>query len=140
MPHVKMHFDGWIALPEAVRRKLHLATGAELEAELVGDGVMLRRAPAREAKTPARPATDRKDGDSAASGSPTAAAEPPPAAAKERKRAAAGGEAAGAERRADAPAAAPRAAPTRSRLRAALLPVPRTRGRKAAMASGAGHG
>ncbi len=37
-----MRFDGWVALPAAFCRQLGLATGAELEAELVAGAVVLR--------------------------------------------------------------------------------------------------
>jgi AbrB family looped-hinge helix DNA binding protein len=40
MARVKVHRDGWIALPATLRRKLRLATGDELEP--TADGVLLR--------------------------------------------------------------------------------------------------
>lgn len=131
MPHVKLHGDGWVALPEALRRRLHLVTGAELEAELVEEGLLLRPAPAREARKSPR------------------AEEPPPAEerqAPERavvsatRRDAGKAEASGAATRESAATAA-KAGSRQARLRAALMPVPRTRGRKGrALASGAGRG
>ena len=41
MPKVRMNYDGWLALPKGVRRKLGLSTGAQLELELVGGSVVL---------------------------------------------------------------------------------------------------
>src|SRR5690349_12456645 len=42
MPRLKLHFDGWIALPEAFRRKLGLERGEDIEAELVDGTIVLR--------------------------------------------------------------------------------------------------
>jgi AbrB family looped-hinge helix DNA binding protein len=42
MPGLKVHYDGWIALPEAFRRKLGLERGDELEAELADGTIVLR--------------------------------------------------------------------------------------------------
>src|SRR3954452_6019181 len=36
MPKVRLNYDGWLALPADVRKKLGLATGYQLELELVG--------------------------------------------------------------------------------------------------------
>jgi hypothetical protein len=47
MTLVRMHFDGWISSPEAARRKLELATGTELELDLLDDAVLLRPVAAR---------------------------------------------------------------------------------------------
>jgi AbrB family looped-hinge helix DNA binding protein len=44
MTRLKIHYDGWLALPAAVRRKLGLATGDELEVEVVAEGLLLRTA------------------------------------------------------------------------------------------------
>jgi bifunctional DNA-binding transcriptional regulator/antitoxin component of YhaV-PrlF toxin-antitoxin module len=60
MPQIQLHYDGWLALPPAVRQRLGLDTGDRLEVELAGSAVLLRpirsataeRAPA-EVKTPA---------------------------------------------------------------------------------------
>src|SRR3954454_9077628 len=53
-----MSYDGWLALPAAVRKKLGLSTGYQLELELVNGAVVLRPAgvggPAR-AEPPAPP-------------------------------------------------------------------------------------
>jgi AbrB family looped-hinge helix DNA binding protein len=40
---LKLHDDGWLALPAAARRKLGLATGDLLEVELARDGAILLR-------------------------------------------------------------------------------------------------
>lgn len=42
MSKVRLSYDGWLALPEAARRKLGVATGDHLEVELVEGAVILR--------------------------------------------------------------------------------------------------
>ena len=42
MATVKVHYDGWIALPDAVRRRLRLTTGSALEIDVIDEGVVLR--------------------------------------------------------------------------------------------------
>jgi hypothetical protein len=44
MPRLKLHFDGWLALPAHFRQQLALHAGDELEAELVGETVVLHKA------------------------------------------------------------------------------------------------
>ena len=44
MPKVRLSYDGWLALPAAVRRKLGLSTGYQLELELVAGAIVLRPA------------------------------------------------------------------------------------------------
>src|SRR5438045_1945848 len=44
MPKVRLSYDGWLALPAAVRKKLGLSTGYQLELELVGGVIVLRPA------------------------------------------------------------------------------------------------
>jgi bifunctional DNA-binding transcriptional regulator/antitoxin component of YhaV-PrlF toxin-antitoxin module len=39
---LKLHYEGWLALPPAFRQKLGLSTGAALEAELVDGTIVLR--------------------------------------------------------------------------------------------------
>ena len=60
MSTIQMHYDGWLALPAAVRHQLGLGTGDRLEVELAGDTVVLR--PARRAgaaeRAPAEAAPD----------------------------------------------------------------------------------
>ena len=52
MTTLKLHYEGWLALPAAFRQKLGLSRGAALEAELVGGTIVLR--PAAKLKTPPR--------------------------------------------------------------------------------------
>ena len=42
MPRVKVHYDGWIALPADIRRRLGLKTGDQLDLEWTDGGLMLR--------------------------------------------------------------------------------------------------
>jgi AbrB family looped-hinge helix DNA binding protein len=42
MTKVRVRHDGWLALPAAVRQKLGLSTGDQLELELADGGVLLR--------------------------------------------------------------------------------------------------
>ncbi len=42
MTTLKLHYEGWLALPAAFRQKLGLSTGAALEAELVDGTIVLR--------------------------------------------------------------------------------------------------
>ena len=42
MPRLKVHYDGWVALPEAFRRRLGLERGDDLEVELVEGTIVLR--------------------------------------------------------------------------------------------------
>ena len=42
MTTLKLHYDGWLALPAALRRKLGLGNGAALELELVDGTIVLR--------------------------------------------------------------------------------------------------
>src|SRR3954453_2335101 len=44
MATLRIHYEGWVALPEAFRRKLGLERGDDLEAELVEGTIVLRRA------------------------------------------------------------------------------------------------
>ena len=44
MPKVRMNHDGWLALPAAVRRRLGLAMGAELQVEVADGAIILRPA------------------------------------------------------------------------------------------------
>src|SRR3954454_13301982 len=48
---LKLHYDGWLALPAALRQKLGLDKGAELELELVDGAIVLR--PSDEGRGPA---------------------------------------------------------------------------------------
>src|SRR5436305_14993445 len=42
MATLRIHYDGWVALPESFRRKLGLERGDDLEAELVEGTIVLR--------------------------------------------------------------------------------------------------
>ena len=44
MTTLKLHYDGWLALPADFRRKLGLGKGQALEAQLVGGAIVLRPA------------------------------------------------------------------------------------------------
>jgi AbrB family looped-hinge helix DNA binding protein len=60
MPRLKVHYDGWIALPEGFRRKLGLDHGDELEAELADGTIALRpsKGSAKAAKEEVGPEAD----------------------------------------------------------------------------------
>ena len=61
MATLKLHPDGWLALPVALRRKLGLASGDRLEAELADGAIVLlpaakgRRPERQEEKAPVEP-------------------------------------------------------------------------------------
>src|SRR3954454_441847 len=42
MATLRIHYEGWVALPESFRRKLGLERGDDLEAELVEGTIVLR--------------------------------------------------------------------------------------------------
>jgi AbrB family looped-hinge helix DNA binding protein len=42
MTLVRIHYDGWLALPATFRQALRLETGDQLEVELVGGTIVLR--------------------------------------------------------------------------------------------------
>ena len=48
MPTLKLHYDGWLLLPAALRRQLGLNSGDRLEVQLVDGAIVLR--PATRAK------------------------------------------------------------------------------------------
>ena len=54
MSTLKLHYEGWLALPAGFRQKLGLKSGDRLEAELAGGTITLRPA-----GRPAPPATRR---------------------------------------------------------------------------------
>jgi AbrB family looped-hinge helix DNA binding protein len=73
MTKVRLNYDGWLSLPTAIRQKLGLTTGDQLELELSDGGVFLR--PVRSGAAEAAPAPT-------ATAEPTDQVEPtPPAAA-----------------------------------------------------------
>ena len=55
MTRVKVHYEGWVALPADFRRSLGLETGGELEAEMVDGAIIMRPATGAEAKGSTRP-------------------------------------------------------------------------------------
>ena len=66
MTRLKLHYDGWLALPPAFRRALGLSTGAPLEAELIDGAIVLRpvakTTPKAKAATAAGPEQARERG------------------------------------------------------------------------------
>ena len=44
MPTLKLHYDGWVALPAAVRQQLGLNSGDKLDVALVDGTIVLRLA------------------------------------------------------------------------------------------------
>ena len=116
MPKVRLSYDGWLALPAAVRKKLGLSTGYQLELELVGGAIVLRPAGAPGPVPAELPATPPAGG--------AIPPEPPPAAAPE-------------------PAPAPKRGPGRPRKVPAAVALPpglRARGGRRKAASGEGGG
>jgi AbrB family looped-hinge helix DNA binding protein len=91
MATLKLHYEGWLALPAGLRHKLGLKSGDQLEAELVRGTIVLRRAgrsaspqvlpaePEAEPEPAAAPIAGEAKPTSAATASP-ATAETPPAA------------------------------------------------------------
>jgi hypothetical protein len=69
MARLKVHYEGWLALPPDMRRRLGVATGGELEAELVGGTIVLRQAVAK--------AAPKREAEKAATVAATAVAAPP---------------------------------------------------------------
>jgi AbrB family looped-hinge helix DNA binding protein len=69
MTTLKLHYDGWLALPAGLREKLGLKSGDRLEAELVGGTLVLR---------PAATARGRAGPGSKASAPPAAVPAPSP--------------------------------------------------------------
>jgi bifunctional DNA-binding transcriptional regulator/antitoxin component of YhaV-PrlF toxin-antitoxin module len=53
MAMLRLHYDGWLALPADLRRKLGLTSGDRLEAELAQGAIVLR--PAAKDRRPERP-------------------------------------------------------------------------------------
>jgi bifunctional DNA-binding transcriptional regulator/antitoxin component of YhaV-PrlF toxin-antitoxin module len=62
MATLKVHYDGWLALPSGLRRKLGVGSGDRLEADLVDGAIVLR--PAARGRRPAR----REEGEEEAAG------------------------------------------------------------------------
>ena len=74
---LKLHFDGWLALPARLRTELALQSGAELEAEIVDGAIVLR--PAGKAGTTTNPEPEAVEDEPAPSPAPAALAPPPTA-------------------------------------------------------------
>jgi AbrB family looped-hinge helix DNA binding protein len=74
MTKVRLNYDGWLSLPTAVRQKLGLATGDQLELELSDSGIILR--PVRSGTT-----ADEAAPEPVATAEPSVPATPPAAAA-----------------------------------------------------------
>ena len=77
MTRVRINYDGWLSLPTAVRQKLGLTTGDQLEVELSDGGILLH--PVRSGAAEATPAP-------VATAEPSIPATPPAAAAPMVKR------------------------------------------------------
>jgi bifunctional DNA-binding transcriptional regulator/antitoxin component of YhaV-PrlF toxin-antitoxin module len=147
MSLVKVHYDGWIALPGAFRRALGLGTGVELEAELVDGAVVLRPVAARKGQEAAsrrgrvEVALDAEEGTAASSEVELAAPGLPLAperlattvAAPARRRPGRKPKVKAADPAAEGTS---KAAVGRAKLGSALSPVRRVRGRKAGGAGG----
>ena len=117
MPKVRLSYDGWLALPAAMREKLGLSTGYQLELELVGGAIVLRPTGAA-GLAPAEPPAMRPPVEAPVP-------EPPPAAT------------------APGPVPAPKRGPGRPRkvpVAVALPPNLRARGGRRKAASGKGEG
>jgi bifunctional DNA-binding transcriptional regulator/antitoxin component of YhaV-PrlF toxin-antitoxin module len=110
---LKLHYDGWLALPAGLRQRLGLGSGARLEADLVDGAIVLR--PAAKGRRQ-EVAADKPVAD--ASPMPAAAADAAPAKRKpgRPRKVAIAGEL--------APAAAPKKARGRPRKAAAPAPEP----------------
>jgi len=78
MTKVRLNFDGWLALPTAVRQKIGLTTGDQLELELADGSIVLRpvRSGAGTDNAAPEPVTTAEPPVSAAPELPAAAASP----------------------------------------------------------------
>ena len=81
MTRLKIHYDGWLALPAAVRRKLGLATGDELEVEVVAEGLLLRTAKRGTRPVESEPEEEEQPAPAAVAPAPAPEPEPAPATA-----------------------------------------------------------
>ena len=62
MATLKLHDDGWLALPADLRHLLDLKTGDRLQAELVSGAIVLRPAPAKRAAAEPEPVAEMPGG------------------------------------------------------------------------------
>src|SRR4051795_2946424 len=74
MTRIRINYDGWLSLPTAVRQKLGLSTGDQLELELADGGIVLRPVRSGTTAEQAAPAPG-------ATAEPSVSAAPPAAAA-----------------------------------------------------------
>jgi bifunctional DNA-binding transcriptional regulator/antitoxin component of YhaV-PrlF toxin-antitoxin module len=122
MATLKVHYDGWLALPSGLRQKLGVGSGDRLEADLVDGTIVLR--PATKGRHPAR----REEGEEEAAGPAAAVTSetlPPTTTATPAKRKPGRPrKAVDAGELAPAPAPAPRKARGRPRKAGALAPAP----------------
>jgi AbrB family looped-hinge helix DNA binding protein len=81
MSTLKLHHEGWLALPAGLRQKLGLKSGDRLEAELAGGTIMLRPA-GRPTPPPVRPGEGEGQPGRAAAPPRAGRAEPSPATAR----------------------------------------------------------
>ena len=77
MPTIQVHDHGWLALPEAVRRKLGVGTGDRLEAEVADGAVVLRPARRTGAAGRAAPEPAATAAEQPVEAAPEPAASPP---------------------------------------------------------------
>jgi AbrB family looped-hinge helix DNA binding protein len=82
MTTLKLHYEGWLALPTGLRQKLGLKSGDQLEAELVRGTIVLRpaRRPTSPPGRPAEPERAAAPPAGEAKSKPATAAKAPPAA------------------------------------------------------------
>ena len=76
MPKLKLHYDGWLALPAGLRLALGLNNGDRLEAELVNGTLVLRPASKARNVAPSEPSVDASAADVPEDPSPEPAAMP----------------------------------------------------------------
>ena len=79
MATLKLHHEGWLALPAGLRQKLGLKSGDQLEAELVRGTIVLR--PAGRPTSPSGRPDEPEAGPERAAAPPAGEAKPQPAAA-----------------------------------------------------------
>src|SRR5919199_925573 len=82
MPTVKLHPEGWLALPDAVRRKLGVGSGDTLELQVVGNSAILRPAKGKAASAEPEAAPEETapptEPEPSAAGEPASPIEPEP--------------------------------------------------------------
>lgn len=58
MPTIKLHYDGWLALPAGLRQALGLSSGDRIEAQLIDGALVLRPAAKARSSVPRSAAAD----------------------------------------------------------------------------------